>query len=458
MPFRDETGGVEGVIIIFTDISKIKEAEQKVNKLHETLKRKIEELHREVDERRRAEEAASKASEAKSEFLAAMSHEIRTPMHGITGMAELLKETPLNEQQSECVQVINASASLLLNIINDILDISRIEAGKMKLETSPFNLRHVVRGAIDMLASLAREKGLRFDHDYPAGLPHRFIGDPERIKQILVNLVGNAVKFTEEGYVRVVVSCVQNNGGPVEVKVSVEDSGPGIPDDKLQFLFEKFSQLSLDPSKNSAGTGLGLAISKQLVEMMGGRIGVETKAGEGSTFWFMLPLPVHDEPENKRDNRLSQKMLIDAIQPLVNAGFNRCLLVDDNSMNRQLFGMILEKYGFKIEMASNGLEAVEMSAAHPFDLVFMDCRMPVMDGFEATRQIREREGDAQKSTIIALTANVSSEYCRQCLEVGMDGYLSKPVDMQHLYRALITWAVQNKYITRSLVPENSQTE
>jgi two-component system CheB/CheR fusion protein len=171
VPFRDETGGVEGVIIIFTDISKIKEAEQKVNKLHETLKRKIDELHREVDERRRAEEAASRASEAKSEFLAAMSHEIRTPMHGITGMAELLKETPLNEQQSECVQVINSSASLLLNIINDILDISRIEAGKMKLETSPFNLRHVVGGAIDILASLAREKGLRsimiIPLDYP---------------------------------------------------------------------------------------------------------------------------------------------------------------------------------------------------------------------------------------------------------------------------------------------------
>lgn len=440
MPFINETGGVEGVIIIFTDISKIKAAEQKVKRLHETLKRKIEELHREVDERRRCENAALKASGVKSEFLAAMSHEIRTPMHGITGMAELLKETPLNEQQTECVQVINASASLLLNIINDILDISRIEAGKMKLEVSPFNLRHVVRGAIDMLSSLAREKGLRFDHDYPAGLPHRFIGDSERIKQTLVNLVGNAVKFTEEGYVRVAVSCVQNNGSPVEVKVSVEDSGPGIPDDKLQFLFQKFSQLSLDPSKSAGGAGLGLAISKQLVEMMGGQIGVETKAGEGSTFWFMLPLPVHDEAENKGDGKLSQKMLIDAIQPLMKAGFNRCLLVDDNSMNRQLFGMILEKYGFEIEMASNGLEAVEIYATHPFDLVFMDCRMPVMDGFEATRLIREREGDAQHSTIIALTANVSFEYSRQCLEAGMDDYLSKPVDMQQLFRTLITWA------------------
>jgi CheY-like chemotaxis protein len=274
----------------------------------------------------------------------------------------------------------------------------------------------------------------------------------------LVNLVGNAVKFTEEGYVRVVVSCVQNNGSPVEVKVAVEDSGPGIPDDKLQFLFEKFSQLSLDPSKNSAGTGLGLAISKQLVEMMEGQIGVETKAGEGSTFWFTLPLPVHDEPENKGDDRLSQKMLIDAIQPLVKAGFNRCLLVDDNSMNRQLFSMIMEKYGFKVEMASNGLEAVEISAVHPFDLVFMDCRMPVMDGFEATRLIREREGDAQRSTIIALTANVSPEYSRQCLEAGMDDYLSKPIDLQHLYRTLITWAEQKKDITKPLVPENPQTE
>lgn len=342
-------------------------------------------------------------------------------------------------------------------VINDNLDTSIIEAGKMKLEASPFNLRHVVGGVIDRLSSQARKKGLRFDHDYPSGLPHRFIGDPERIKQTLVNLVGNAVKFTEEGYARVAVSCVQNNGGPVEVTVSVEDSGPGIPDDKLQILFQKVSQLSLDPSKNSSGTGLGLAISKQLVEMMGGRIGVDTKAGEGSKFWFMLPLPVHDEPESKGDNRLSQKMLIAAIQPLVTAGFNRCLLVDDYIMNRQLFGMIMEKYGFKIEMASNGLEAVEISATHPFDLVFMDCRMPVMDGFEATRLIREREGDAQRSTIIALTANVSPENSRQCFEAGMDDYLSKPVDLQHLYRTLITWAEQKKR-QEPLVPENPPTE
>jgi signal transduction histidine kinase/chemotaxis methyl-accepting protein methylase/chemotaxis response regulator CheB len=444
VPFRNETGELEGGIITFTDLSRIKAAEQKVNRLHEVLKLKINELHREVEERRRAEEEADRASRAKSEFLAAMSHEIRTPMHGIAGMAELLKETPLNDQQQECVRVINSSSALLLSIINDILDISRIEAGRMKIEASPFNLREVVGRAIDMLAVQARNKGLRFEQDYAGGLPCRFLGDSARIEQVLVNLVGNAVKFTEEGLVRVTVSCVEANSSPFEVKVSVEDSGPGIPDDKLQLLFQKFSPLSLESSKMAGGTGLGLAISKELVEMMGGRIGVETEEGKGSTFWFSLPLPTYDEPDNTSESRLTARMVIAAIEPLAKAGLNRCLLVDDNTMNNQLLAMMLEKYGLKTETVSNGLEAVEMLEASPFDLVFMDCRMPVMDGFEATRLIREREGDANHTPIIAITADASSEDCSGCLEAGMDYYLSKPFDLQRLFRTLLTWAELKK--------------
>ena len=533
--------------------------------------------YEDITERKQAEEELSRARDAalelartRSEFLANMSHEIRTPLNAIVGMTNLLMESPLTDEQREMAVTASHSGDALLGIVNDILDFSKIESGKMTLEAVDFDLRTVAEGTLEILQPRAEAKGLGLSAMYDDGVPTAFRGDPARLRQILINLVANAVKFTEKGEVVLRVSLVKQTETRAEVRLAVSDTGIGIPPEGLRRLFQAFSQADAGTSRKYGGTGLGLAISKRLVEIMGGEIGVESEVGSGSTFWCRIsfeksrpgaageakdrlegvPVLIVDVNASHRQilqhYALSWKMKTDAVAsvskaldllrlsargpaayrlllldmaedaealafalkvkseealsglrvvavtaagkpldaevrraagiaaalpkpvregalfnalsnaltgdpraaaspppsaPRAGRRYFRILMVEDNPVNQRVAQMQLAKLGYAADVVAGGEEALQSLSEHTYDLIFMDCQMPGMDGFEATAEIRKREGGEHRVPIVAMTANALEGDRKKCLAAGMDDYLSKPVDLKKLTDILLRWDV-----------------
>ncbi len=549
VPIRDESGRVTAVVGLSRDITAIHEA-------------------------RLAIEANNRA---KSDFLANMSHEIRTPLNGVIGMTGLLLDTALTAEQREYAETVRKSGDALLTVINDILDFSKIEAGKLQIENQPFDLRLISEEVNEMLCAKAEERGLDLVLEYAPELPRHFLGDAGRIRQVLANLIGNAIKFTETGGVITTVTCERQDAGQALLRVRVKDTGVGIPREKLGMLFEKFSQVDASATRRYGGTGLGLAICKQLVNLMGGEIGVESIEGEGSTFWFRLPLALdaapHAAPAPEIDLHGLRVLIVDdhavnrrvlheqimswgmrngsygsapealgalreaaragdpydfvlldyqmpgmdgvqlasairadpalagvslvmltsvshlgEVKSLEGAGIDACLtkpvrqsslmdtlattharrqsgrlrvretaapsaslnlglgralrvlVVEDNAVNQKLAARMLERLGQRADVAANGREAVAMCRLAPYDIIFMDCQMPEMDGFAAAREIRRLEAAGGPSAvIIAMTADVMEGVRERCLAAGMNHYIAKPVKFESLREVVQNW-------------------
>jgi signal transduction histidine kinase/DNA-binding response OmpR family regulator len=386
-----------------------------------------------------AQERADRATQAKSDFLATMSHEIRTPLNAIIGMADVLSASPLTAEQQKCVDVFQRNGISLLNLINDILDLAKVESGKVELEKVPLDLREVITRAMEVIDGRAKAKGLGLKQSIAPGVPLYLIGDSNRLRQIIINLLGNGIKFTDKGYLEVRVEQDPEDARLGCLRFGIVDTGIGIPKEKLSAVFESFTQADSSTTRKYGGTGLGLTISRQLVELMGGRIWVESEVGQGSTFFFTVKLGVSEHATAPAYHEASH----DSIAELERKSDGlRILLADDSDDNRFLILSYLKQVNCSIEIAQNGQEAVDKFRNGRFDVVLTDVEMPVMDGYTATREIRryEREAGIPATPVLALTAHAFADMAEKGREAGFTAHLVKPVRKTTLLEAIAVHA------------------
>ncbi len=417
----------------------VHEVESMNMQLEEKVKERTASLERTNQALTIARQQADTANHAKSEFIANISHELRTPMNGILGMTDMILGHQITPDLRQQMNVIHDSGQTLLVLINELLDVSDLETGRMTLNTRPFDLQQMLHEAIALLHSIAKEKGLQVITHFDEDMPSYVLGDNQRLRQIVLNLLMNAVKFTEQGHIELYLNKLPHSTPDnIEIKITITDTGIGISEEKQEYLFESFNPLENVSTRAYRGAGLGLYICYQLIQLMNGKIGVQSKPGEGSEFWFTVPLAVPDylsEPQQAA-NALNAVLP----DPGLQLQQKHILVVEDNRVNQMVAGLLLQRLGYKVSMANNGQEALNSLKHHLFDAVLMDVQMPVLDGLSATRLIREQEKHTQTHLpIIAMTANASDTDQKQCLLAGMDVFMQKPVTQTLLKDVLEQW-------------------
>lgn len=389
------------------------------------------------EELKKGRVAAEAANIAKSQFVANISHEIRTPLNGVMGFIELLSQTELNGEQADYLNEMQNASNSLLYVVNEVLDFSKAEAGKMEFEKIDFRISELVSSVVSLAKPNALKKGLKIQSSIEPGFCDYFRGDPIRIKQVLNNLVGNAVKFTENGYVKLLVQGLNETEKEALLRFEVSDTGIGITADAQKKLFELFTQADSSTTRKHGGTGLGLAISKKIIEFMGGRIWIESQEGQGARFIFTVTM---EKAEDQKEQNTPYDINADlSCEGSASVKEHRILLVEDIEVNRKLACIMFEKLNCNCDMAVNGKEALEACSKNPFDIIFMDCQMPVMDGYSATSHIRGQSGLNRSTPIIAMTANALEGDREKCSAAGMNDYITKPINLKKLKDMLKKW-------------------